>query len=65
MLAHAKHAQDDLAAVLADQHDFHASGAHDEQRIARVVFKEDDAAARIRAFAGEFREGLQLSGAES
>ena len=60
MVAHAEHAEDDFASVFADEHDFHASLSHDEQRVAGVVLEQDDAAARIELLAREVAEALQL-----
>ena len=61
MLAHAEHTEDDLSSVLANQDDLDASLADHEQRIAWIVFEEDDASAGIEFFAGEIGEALKLN----
>src|SRR4051812_33631523 len=60
VLADAKDAEDDLASVFTDEHDLHASAAYDEQRVARIVLEENDAAARIGALPRQLGENLQL-----
>ena len=65
MLADAEHAEDDLASVLADEHDFDTALADDEQRIAGIVLEEDDAAARIELLARELAEALELGSVEA
>ena len=60
MLAQTEHAEDDLASVLADEHDLHAPVADDEQGIARIVLEQNDAALRIALLARQLGEALQL-----
>ena len=55
-----EHAEDDLAAVLADQHDLGAALAQDVQGVARIALEEDDAALRVGALARQLGELGQL-----
>src|SRR5262249_33149486 len=65
MLADPKHAENHLAAVLADEHDLHASLPHDEQRVAGIVLEQDHAAARIKPFARQVGKPLELGSIKS
>ena len=65
MLADAEHAEDHLASVLADEHDFDAALADDEQRVAGIVLEQDDAAARIELLARQLAEALELDPVEA
>src|SRR5262249_10092468 len=60
MLTGAQDAENDLAAVLAHEHDLHTTVANDEQGVARVVLEQNDAALRIALLARQLREALQL-----
>ena len=65
MLADTQNSEDHLASVLADEHDFHAPLADDEQRVARVVLEQDDAAPRIELLAGQLAEALELDSVQA
>src|SRR6185503_3453387 len=60
VLARAQDAENHLAAILAHEHDFHATVAHDEQRIAGIILEQDDAALWIALFARQLSKALQL-----
>ncbi len=55
-----EHAQDDLAAVLADEHHLDAAAPEDEEGVPGVVLEEDDAPFRVRPFANQFAESGEL-----
>src|SRR5256885_10124058 len=65
MVANAEHAKNDFAAVVANEHDLHATLAHNEQRVARIVFEQNDAAARITLLARGLSEPLKNARVES
>ena len=65
MLAHAEHAEDDLASVFADEDDLDSALADDEQRVAGIVLEENDASARIEFLARELAEALELDSVEA
>jgi hypothetical protein len=65
MVADAKHPEDDLAAVLADQDDLDPALAHDKQRVSRVVLEQDDAAARIGLLPRDLSEPRQLGAVQA
>ena len=64
VFAHAEYAENHFASVFGDEHDFHTTGAHDEQRIARIVFEQDDAPFWIALLAHELAEMRELGGVE-
>ena len=65
VIADAEDSENDLAPILADQDDFHASGADDEQRVTGIVLEENDAPLGIAPFAGDFGELGELGGVEA
>jgi hypothetical protein len=58
MVADAQHAEDDLASVFANEDDLDSALSNDEQRVAGIVFEQNDASARIEFFARHFAEAL-------
>src|SRR5688500_2548482 len=56
VLAWTEHAEDHLAAVLTDEHDFDTTITDDEQRITRIVLEKNDAAFWIALLTRELRE---------
>src|SRR5262249_41327506 len=62
MLAHTEHAEDDFAAVLADEDDFDPALADDKERIARVILEQDDATFRVIFLSRYFGKALELRG---
>src|SRR6476620_10931822 len=60
MLARPEHTEDDFASVFTHQHDLDATITDDEQRIARIILEQNDAALRIALLARQLREALQL-----
>src|SRR5215217_1211084 len=60
-----KHREDDLPAILCDEHHLDLTRCHKEEGISRVIFEHDDAALGIAAFPGEICERGQVGFAQS
>ncbi len=58
--ADAENGEDHLTSIVADEHHLHAPLAHHEERVARVILEQDDAAARIGALARQLGEAREL-----
>src|SRR5436190_1244604 len=58
-------AENDLAPVFTDEHDFDTARPDDEQRVAGIVLEEDDATLRIELLTGDVGKALQLDAIES
>ena len=56
----AKNGENDLPAILGNEHHLDLAGGHEKERVTRIVLENNHASLRVAALSGELREGAQI-----